>query len=106
VIRHARLPTAFAVVPLTVAMIEASFRALLMAAIGGAPLAQTCLLPAWVAAIALSSVAFGAEEEQGAAFRSEAKPLSQNHFVVRRHAECEAVLDNGPGFVAGWTCSV
>ena len=45
-IRHARLAAAFAVVPLTVAMIEASFRALLVAAIGGAPLAPTRLLPA------------------------------------------------------------
>jgi hypothetical protein len=45
-IRHARLAAALAVVPLTVTMIEASFRALLMAAIGGAPLAQTRLLTA------------------------------------------------------------
>ena len=100
-IRHARLAAAFAVVPLTVAMIEAAFRALLMAAIGGAPLAQTRLLAAWIAAITLSAVAFGAEEEQGAAFGNKAKPLSQNHFAVRRHADCEAALDNGPGFVAG-----
>jgi hypothetical protein len=100
-IRHARLAAAFAVVPLTVTMIEASFRAVLMAAIGGAPLAQTRLLAAWVAAIALSAVAFGTEEEQGAAFGNKAKPLSQNHFAVRRHADCVAVLDNGLGFVAG-----
>ena len=100
-IRHARLAAAFALVPLTVAMIEAAFRALLMAAIGGAPLAQTRLLAAWIAAITLSAVAFGVEEEQGAAFGNKAKPLSQNHFVVRRHADCVAALDNGPGFVAG-----
>ena len=100
-IRHARLAAAFAVVPLTVAMIEAAFRALLMAAIGGAPLAQTRLLAAWVAAITLSAVAFGAEEEQGAAFGNKTKPLSQNQFVVHRHADCVAALDNGPGFVAG-----
>ena len=86
-IRHARLAAAFAVVPLTVAMIETSFRALLMAAIGGAPLTQTRLLPARVAAIALSAVTFGTEEEHGAAFGNKAKPLSQNHFVVRRHAD-------------------
>ena len=100
-IRHARLAAAFAVVPLTVAMIEASFRALLMAAIGGAPLTQTRLLPAWIAAITLAAVAFGAEKEQGAASGTKAKPLSQNHFAGRRHADCEAALDNGAGFVAG-----
>ncbi len=100
-IRHASLPAAFAVVPLTVAMIEASFRALLMAAIGGAPLTQTRLLPTRIAAIALSAIAFGAEKEQGAAFGHKAKPLPQNHFAVRRHADRVAVLDNGPGVVAG-----
>jgi hypothetical protein len=100
-IRHARLAATLAVVPLPVAMIEASFRALLMAAIGGALLAQARLLPAWVAAIALSAVAFGTEEEQRAAFGNKAKPLSQNHFAMRRHADCVAVLDNGRGFVAG-----
>jgi hypothetical protein len=100
-IRHARQAAAFAVVPLTVAMIEASFRALLMAAIGGASLAQTRLLAAWVTAITLPAVAFGAKEEQGATLGNKAKPLSKNHFAVRRHADCVAVLDNGPGFVAG-----
>ena len=100
-IRHARLAAAFAVVPLTVAMIEASFRALLMAAIGGAPLTQARLLPAWIAAIALSAIAFRAEEEHRAAFGNNAKPLSQNHFAMRRHADCVAALDNGAGFVAG-----
>ena len=100
-IRHARLPAAFAVVALTVAMVEASFRALLMAAIGGASLTPTRLLPTRIAAIALSAVAFGTEKEQGAAFGDKAKPLSQNHFAVRRHADCEAVLDNGAGSVAG-----
>ena len=85
-IRHARLAAAFAVVPLTVAVIEASFRALLMAAIRRALLAEARLLPAWVAAISLSAVAFGTEEEHGAAFGSKAKPLSQNHFAMRRHA--------------------
>jgi hypothetical protein len=72
-----------------------------MAAIGGAPLAETRLLPAWVAAIALSAVAFGTQKEQGAAFGNQTKPPWQNHFAMRRHADCEAVLDNGPGFVAG-----
>jgi len=100
-IRHARMAAAFAVVPLTVAMIESSFRALLMAAIGGALLAQARLLPAWLAAIALSSVAIATEEEQGAAFGNKAKPLSENHFALRRHADRVAVLDNGHGFVAG-----
>lgn len=100
-IRHACLAAAFAVVPLTVAMIEASFRALLMAAIGGAPLTQTRLPTAWAAAIALSAVAFGTEEEQRPAFGDEAKPLPKNHFAMRRHADCVAALDNVPGFVAG-----
>jgi hypothetical protein len=60
-------------VPLTVAVVEAPFRTLLMAAIGRAPLTPTRLLPATVAAIPLTAVAFGTQEEQGTAFGGKAK---------------------------------
>jgi len=57
-IRHARLRlTAAAVLPLTVAMIEPPFRALLVAAVGAPPLLAAGLLAALVAAVAVSAIA-------------------------------------------------
>lgn len=82
-------------------MIEPSFRALLMSAISQAPLLQTGLLSAGEAAIALSMIAAGAQEEKRAAFTGATKPLPKNYFALSRHASPQAVLDNGNGFVAG-----
>jgi hypothetical protein len=62
-IRHAGLTAALTVVPLPVAVVEAAFWTLLMAAIGGAPLAEARMLTATIAAIALAAVTIGAEEE-------------------------------------------
>jgi len=45
-IRHAGLAAALPIAPLPVAVIEASFGALLVAAIGFAPLAKTLTAPA------------------------------------------------------------
>ena len=90
-----------AVFPLTVAMIEPSFRTLLVAAVGAAPLAKSGLLAAGQAAVALSAITVRAEKESRAAFAGQAKPLPQNHFARNRHASSQAGLDNGNGFVAG-----
>ena len=89
------------VLPLPVAMIEPTFRTLLMSPIGAAPLLASGLIAARAAAVALSTITAGAEKKQGAAFATQAKPLPQNHFAKSRHACSQAALDNGLGFVAG-----
>ena len=89
-----------AIFPLAVAMIEASFQAPLVSAIGTAP-PPPGLIAAGQAAIALPAVTMGTEKENGAAFTAQANPLPQNHFVRRRHACSQAGLDNGNRSVAG-----
>jgi hypothetical protein len=92
---------ALTVLALTVAVIESSFRALLMPAIRWAPLPQARSLPADQTAIPLPPITVGAQEEQRAAFTGKTKPWPQNHFLVRRHTSPPAALDNDQGFVAG-----
>ncbi|MBM3748593.1 MAG: hypothetical protein FJW34_22685 [Acidobacteria bacterium] len=82
-------------------MIEPSFLALLVPAIGHAVLAEARLLAAGVAAVALSAITAGTQEEHRAAVAGQAKPLPQNRFPVRGHLSSPAALDNGNGFVAG-----
>jgi hypothetical protein len=82
-------------------MIFPSFLALLVSAIGAAPLMEPGLLAAVEAAIALSAIAARAEEKDGQAFAAPASPLSENHFAQNRHASSQAVLDKGTGSVAG-----
>ena len=74
-IRHASPPAALAVLSLAVPVIEPPFRTLLVAAVGAAPLTKSGLLAAGDAAIALSAITAGAEEERGAAVGVQAKPL-------------------------------
>jgi hypothetical protein len=62
-IRHARLAPALAVLSLPVAMIEPSLGTLLMAAIGATPLMEAGMMTAGEAAIALSAITVGTEEE-------------------------------------------
>jgi hypothetical protein len=100
-IRHARLAPALPILPLAVAVVEFAFRALLVAAIGGAALATARLLPACKAAITLPMVAIGAEKIQSPTLREKTKPLPQNHFAMRCHAGLQAALDIGRCFVAG-----
>ena len=92
---------ATAVLPLPVAMIEASFGTLLMSPVGTTPLTDSGLLAAGEAAITLAVIAVRAEKKQSAAFTAQAKPWPQNHFAKNRHAFSQAALDNGLGFVAG-----
>ena len=102
-IRHARwrLPAAAPVIALPVAMIEPSFGALLVAAVGASPLLATGLLAALVAAVAVSAVAVRTDEENRVAALTEANPLPQNRFAMNhRHASSQAGLDNGSGLVA------
>ena len=104
-IRHARwrLPAAAPVIALPVAMIEPSFGALLVPAVGAPSLAGSGLLTAWGAAVALSAIAVRADEEHCVTLATEANSLPEYRFTVTcRHAPSQAGLDNGTGFVAGW----
>lgn len=80
-------------------MIEPSLRTLLMPPIGTPPLAESRLVTAHEAAIALPAVTVRTEEKQCAAFRDEAKALPENRFAMSAHAYLRAALDNGERFV-------
>jgi hypothetical protein len=75
-IRHAGINSASAIPPLTVPVIESSFGALLLAAVGEAPLLSISSLAAQQAAIALSSVAVVANPKHFAASAEAAKALT------------------------------
>jgi len=103
-IRHAwlRLTQAAPVRPLAIAMIESSLATPLVAPVGGPPLLAAGLFAALGAAVAVSSIAVRADEEDRMAALTKAKPLPQNRFAVNhRHASSQAELDNGTGLVAG-----
>jgi hypothetical protein len=103
-IRHARLrlTAAAPVITLTIAMIEPSFRALLVAAVGAPSLPEAGLLTALDAAVALSPIAVRADEKHCVAVVIETNSLPEYRFAMNcRHASSQAGLDNGRGFVAG-----
>jgi len=95
------LRPALTVLPLPVAMIEPSFRTLLMSPVGATSLTESGLLAAGEATVALAAITAGTQKKERAAFATQAKPLPQNHFAKSRHACSQAALDNGLGFVAG-----
>jgi hypothetical protein len=104
-IRHARLdlPAAAPIIALTVAMIEPSFEAPLMAVVGASPLAASGMLTALGAAVALSAITVRADEEHCVTLVTKANSLPEYRFAMNcRHASSQAGLDNGRGFVAGW----
>jgi hypothetical protein len=104
-IRHAGLSLMAPppIIPLTVAVVESAFRALLMASIGAPPLLPAGVCAAPLAAIAMSAIAMGADEEYGVALLAETDSLKENRFAVSlRHASSRAELDSGTRFVAGW----
>jgi hypothetical protein len=104
-IRHARLCllAAAPVIALTVAVIEPSFGTLLVPAVGAPSLADSGMLTAKGAAVALSTIAVRADEEHCVTLANAANPLPEYHFAMNcRHASSQAGLDNGYGFVAGW----
>jgi len=75
-IRHAGSDPASAILSLAVPVIESSFGALLVAAIGVAPLLPISLLAAQRAAVALSTVAVAADPKHFAASAAAAKALT------------------------------
>ena len=86
-IRHARAFSALPlpVLALAVAMIQLPFRAALMTLIGAPSLLASRSAAAYIAAIAVPTVAVRAKEEDRQAVRAKATPLQQYRFV-RRHA--------------------
>jgi hypothetical protein len=97
------LHSAFAVVPLTIAVIELSLGTLLVPAIGAAPLLATGGFAARQTATAVSAIAMRADKEHYATVGARTKPLPENHFAMGRHVLAQAGLDNGNGFVAPLT---
>jgi len=76
-------------------VIEPSFLALLVAAIGVAALFTPGLRAASGAAITLSAIAVPADPEYGVALAIAANPLPQNHFARSRHRCPRVGLDTG-----------
>jgi len=89
-IRHA---AALPVAALTVAMVESSFRTLLMLTIGLAALETAGLLPAMITAVSLTAITTTTEVENRSAMVRKTKPLPKHDFGLLVH----------PHPVAGWT---
>ena len=92
-IRHARLRLAAPILALPVAMVEPPFQAPLVAAVGAAPLLESCCGTAGEAAIALSTITVLTDPEHRVASAATANPLRENYFAMNR--QCPPM--------AGWT---
>jgi hypothetical protein len=99
-IRHASLGLATAIPPLAIPMIEPPFGALLVPAVGAAPLAEPRMPSTAETTVTLAAITTDAKKEFGAAFAVPANASSEA-TVRRRHARWQAALDNGSSFVAG-----
>jgi hypothetical protein len=86
-IRHASFNLAAPIPPLTIAMIEPSFGALLVTAIGAASLTHPRMLSANGATVALAAITVGAQKELGTALAVSTNPPLEAIFR-RRHARC------------------
>jgi hypothetical protein len=85
------LKAATPILPLAIAMIEPAFRALLVACVGASPLLPAGIFAAGGAAIAMSTIAVGADEEYGVTLLAETDSLKENCFAVSlRHASSQA----------------
>jgi len=76
-------------------MIEASFGASLVAAVGAASLPAPGFQAARIAAVTLSAVAVPADPEHCVASKGRTNPLTKNHLAMTIHVRPEAGLDNG-----------
>ena len=74
-------------------MVQPFFQTPLMAAVGAAPLLETCFGTASGAAIALSPITVRTDAEHRMASTAAANPLPQNHFARNRHAHYRRGLD-------------
>jgi hypothetical protein len=84
-IRHAAREPAATIGALAITMIQLPFRALLMTPIGGAMLPAPRMTAALRAAIALATIAAGANPEHRPAIGVAAKPKPKNNFSMNRH---------------------
>jgi hypothetical protein len=103
-IRHARgrrLATE-PVLPLPVAMILPAFLTALVPPIRTSALPKASLPAARLTAIAMATIAMGADEKDGLAVLTATRPLQEKAFAVnsRRH-RIRAVLDSGSLTVSG-----
>ena len=99
--RHARLRLAAPILALPVAMVEPSFQAPLVAAVGAAPLLESCCGTAGEAAIVLSTITVLTDPEHRVASAATANPLTENYFAMNRQRPPTAGLDNGQLIMAG-----
>jgi hypothetical protein len=76
-------------------MIEPSFGASLVTAIGTASLPTPGFQAARIAAVTLSAVAVPADPEHCIASNGRTNPLTKNHLAITIHVRPEAGLDNG-----------
>ena len=94
-IRHARPRLATPIFPLPVAMVQPSFRAPLVTAVGAASLLEPGLGTARRAAIALPAITVLTDPEHRVASTAGANPLPENHVARNGHAHPRTGLDNG-----------
>jgi hypothetical protein len=76
-------------------MIEPSFEASLVAAVGAAALPAPSFQAARIAAVTLSAVAVPADPEHCVASNGRTNPLTKNDLAMTIHVRPEAGLDNG-----------
>jgi hypothetical protein len=100
-IRHAGLRMTQPILALPVAMIQSSFRAALMTAIGRAALPPPRCGATSRTAIALSAVTVRTNEEQPVAGAAQTEPGPQNRLAMYRHATRRGGFDNGYPFMGG-----
>ena len=81
-IRHADAPP---VLPLPVAMVESSFRAVLVAAVGPTSLVEPCLRATSGTAVPLSAITVLANPEDRPALLLRANPLTENRLAMMNH---------------------
>jgi hypothetical protein len=85
-IRHAGLNPALPIMTLAVAMIQSSFRARLVSAVGCTALPSPCCRAASRAAVSLPAVTVRTNEEQHVAGAAQTEPRPQNRFAMYSHA--------------------
>ena len=91
-IRHTGFGLALPVVALPVPVVQPSFRAALIAAVGFTALPEPRCPAARFAAVALSAVAVRADEKLSAAIAAQTKPRAKNRFAVFHHAHSGRTL--------------
>ena len=82
-------------------MIEPSFGAPLVAAVGATPLTGAGLPRGRYAAVALSAIAVRADQEHRVAFDCRTNPLPENHFAMSRHVRPAGGAGQRQRFMAG-----